>query len=126
MGKEEDKAVMRTGWGCISAVLLPFLAFFLYLFINDYQLRSKIEAEHRERQMLDSRYSEQLKLLDGIFDRVLKRCSVREEGQIVLARDYFHTCEEASNGGSDEYRRAKFEELQMGVKQMTELIEVLE
>jgi hypothetical protein len=125
MPVSDEQVWKRVGWGCLAIIVLPIVAFVVLVFINDYQIRREVEKESQERAQLDARYSAELERLDGIFERFFQKVSAEEREHYSLARDYFHTGEEACRGDIEE-RRFKFNELETGIRQMTELLDVMD
>lgn len=110
------------GCGCLGIIVILFAC----IFINDCNIRNKIKKEFEERDKLELKYYDQLEMAGRLCDKIAERGDAEEREKLSGVKDFFHIKEEASHGGSDEYRRETFEDLQISIKELTELLDVLE
>jgi len=63
--------------------------------------------------------------LDKTFDLIYEHCTLQEKEKLELARLYFYTKEESCRGDRDNDRQFAFNELETGITQANQVVEIL-
>ena len=112
--------------GCCLGCLCVSVIALVYIFGSDYLLRRSIDRKMEARRQLDSMFSNALLELSKVGESISARANSKEQESITFGIGYHYTKDEASERGSDAYRRSCYDELTNSLRQMRELDSALQ